>query len=155
MLNINKVKINPPKKYTKRVKSTFEDPSKTSFLDSLEQNYHKNRDNLYSEINKMIENVTAYGDRLKENPTLEDFYSYRNSIKKVFEFLLLKMTELAKYQKKSILENKENYYNIVHKIDKELEDMFQILQKEQKENIALTDKVYQIKGLLVNFVIEN
>ena len=155
MLNVNKIKLNSPKKYSEKVKSVFGHSAETSFLDSLEHSYNKNRNNLHNDLNQLMENITIHGNALKKNPHLEDFYIYRNSVKKILEFLSLNMVELTKYQKRTVTANGKQYYQIVHRVDEELQNIFQMIQKEQHENIVLLDKIYEIKGLLINFIIDN
>lgn len=155
MLNINRIKFPSQKKYSQKTSSTSTSKTKTNFLDALESNYKKKKEDIHGELNQMIDEMSYYGDLLNKDPNLEDFYTYRNHVKKVFDFLLPRISDLSKYQKRSFTESKEKYYEIVYKVDQELEDIFQNIQKEQNKNIQITDKIYEIKGLLVNFIVDN
>ncbi len=103
-------------------------------------------------IQNFIQEIHTYGKALSQDPTLRNFHSYKEYIKKFFNSYI---GEIYKIEKVSSLDKKnfvQKEFHILKVINNELNSLLGLVQNEQLDNIKITDKVLSIKGIIINFL---
>ncbi|MCI1945059.1 YaaR family protein [Clostridium luticellarii] len=98
------------------------------------------------QLKNMFDKIKKRGNRLAVTKCYSDVKLYKKMIKEYLESVLKHMYNV----KKDISFWQTQYFITVDTIDKKLEDLTEMLMKDQKENLNVAATIDDISGLLVD-----
>lgn len=104
---------------------------------------------LQARLNVLMEEITMQGDRLAKKRDVKDMRHYRGLVK---EFLNEIVTHSHSFSRENFLDRRGRHrvYGIIRLIDENLDQLAQELMKDEKDNLAILDKIGEIRGLLLD-----
>lgn len=98
------------------------------------------------QLKKMVEDIKKKGNRLVITKCYADVRAYKRLIKEYLESILQHMYDL----KKDISFWQTQYFITVDTIDIKLEELTELLLKDEKENLSIAATIDEIQGLIVD-----
>lgn len=97
----------------------------------------------------LMEEITRQGDKLSKKMDVKDMKTYRSLIK---EFINEVINRSHGFSRENFLDRRGRHrvYGIVRLLDKNLDDLAQELVKDEKDHIAILNKIGEIRGLLLD-----
>lgn len=120
-----------------------------SFLGELEKREQEFQD-FNVEMQELRCEIDEVGSVLDKAPTENNFRKFRDLIR-----TLLKKVSSEAYKIKKSRETHgkyEGYYQVVNTVNKELDELFRMILKDQKRNIEKTNKIMRLKGLVLDLL---
>lgn len=110
---------------------------------------HVQEAELQAKLNTLMEEITMQGERLYKRRDVKDMKRYRGLIK---EFLNEVVTHSHSFTRENYLDRRGRHrvFGIVRLIDENLDLLAQELMKDEKDNLAILDKIGEIRGLLLD-----
>ncbi|MCM1091215.1 MAG: YaaR family protein [Butyrivibrio sp.] len=104
---------------------------------------------LQARLNGLMEEITMQGERLAKKRDVKDMKHYRGLVK---EFLNEVVTHSHSFSRENFLDRRGRHrvYGIIRLIDENLDQLAQELMKDEKDNLAILDKIGEIRGLLLD-----
>lgn len=104
---------------------------------------------LQSRLNTLMEEITMQGERLAKKRDVKDMKHYRGLVK---DFLNEVVTHSHMFSRENFLDRRGRHrvYGIIRLIDENLDQLAQELMKDEKDNLAILDKIGEIRGLLLD-----
>lgn len=104
---------------------------------------------LQARLNVLMEEITMQGDRLAKKRDVKDMRHYRGLVK---EFLNEIVTHSHSFTRENFLDRRGRHrvYGIIRLVDENLDQLAQELMKDEKDNLAILDKIGEIRGLLLD-----
>ena len=114
-----------------------------SFLSNLQEN------ELQSQLAFMMEEITQQGNRISKRMDVRDMKQYRKLIK---EFINEISTHSHKFSRENFLDRKGRHrvYGIIKQINQTLDELAEELLEEEKDHLAILQKVDEIRGLILD-----
>lgn len=104
--------------------------------------YQDDTESLRTEIEKA-------GDLLTTEPTLANFKNFRDLLSTLAKKVNAEAYRLDKFGGTA---QNPRYYEIITVIDREADNLYNLIVKENRDSMAITAKVIGIKGLVVDLV---
>ena len=101
------------------------------------------------EITELRKEIDAAGEKLEQEPNLENFKKFRNLLSQIAKRVTGEAYRLEKIGGTPL---NPRYYEVISIINKEADQLYKLIIHEQRNNIAIIAKVIGIKGLVVNLV---
>lgn len=129
---------------TSQVQETTED-FKFTLMSSIEDAGLKER------LNAMMEEITMQGKKLGKKMDVRDMKHYRRLIK---DFMNEVVNRSHKFSRENFLDRRGRHrvYGMIKRVDEALDELAGELIKEEKDAIAILDKVDEIRGLLLDIM---
>ena len=107
---------------------------------------------LKPKLNSLMEEIDRQGERISKHMDVADMRKYRSLVK---EFMNEVVNRSHEFSRENFLDRRGRHrvYGIVRLVDKNLDDLAQELVKEEKDNLAILNKVGDIKGLLFDIIV--
>ena len=104
---------------------------------------------LQTKLNGLMEQITAEGQKLAKRRDVKDMRHYRSLIK---EFLNEVVTHSHSFTRENFLDRRVRHrvYGIIRLVDENLDQLAQELMKDEKDNLAILNKIGEIRGLLLD-----
>ena len=104
---------------------------------------------LQARLQALMEEITMQGDKLSKRRDVKDMRRYRGLIK---DFLNEVVTHSHSFSRENFLDRRGRHrvYGIIRLIDENLDQMAQELMKDEKEHLAILNKIGEIQGLLLD-----
>lgn len=104
---------------------------------------------LQAKLQLLMEEITMQGEKLSKRRDVRDMKHYRGLIK---DFLNEVVTRSHSFSRENFLDRKGRHrvYGIIRLIDENLDQLAQELMKDEKDNIAILNKIGEIQGLLLD-----
>ncbi len=104
---------------------------------------------LQSALANMMEEITRQGDKLAKHRDIKDMRRYRALIK---DFLNEVVNRSHAFSRENFLDRKGRHrvYGIIRLIDENLDQLAQELVKDEQDNLAILNKIGEIRGLLLD-----
>jgi len=124
-------------------------------FDSGEFNFTLNRiahEGLAGRLSGLITDITQWGKKLSEHMDIADLKRYRSL---VGEFINEVVTNSHEFSRENFLDRRGRHrvYGIVRLVNQELDELAQDLLNNEKNQLAILDRVDQIRGLLLDIII--
>jgi uncharacterized protein YaaR (DUF327 family) len=106
---------------------------------------------LQARLNVMIEDITMQGKRLSKHMDVRDMKRYRQLIK---NFMNEIVNRSHKFSRENFLDRRGRHrvYGMIKLIDENLDELALELIKEEKDNIAILNKIDEIRGILLDLI---
>lgn len=109
----------------------------------------KQYETTYDRLEKKYAEIADQGEKLVENQTIENLRKYKKMVKDFLQDAVSNGLELA--QKFSFNHRgSSNMYRLVKEVDKRLIDLTNEVLEKEKNGLAITNLVGEIKGMLIN-----
>ena len=104
---------------------------------------------LQSALANMMEEITRQGEKLAKHRDIKDMRRYRALIK---DFLNEVVNRSHAFSRENFLDRKGRHrvYGIIRLIDENLDQLAQELVKDEQDNLAILNKIGEIRGLLLD-----
>ena len=104
---------------------------------------------LQNALANMMEEITRQGDKLAKHRDIKDMRKYRALIK---DFLNEVVNRSHAFSRENFLDRKGRHrvYGIIRLIDENLDHLAQELVKDEQDNLAILNKIGEIRGLLLD-----
>ncbi len=141
-IKVNQVTQSMPVEQTKQTESTD-----GSFKFTLAS--HIEEAELQTRLSSLMESITIEGEKLSKRRDIKDMKRYRGLIK---EFLNEVVTHSHSFSRENYLDRRGRHrvYGIIRLIDENLDQLAQELMKDEKDNLAILNKIGEIRGLLLD-----
>ena len=106
---------------------------------------------LQAKVDELLSDITAQGNRLAEHMDIRDMKKYRGLVK---DFLNEVVYRSHKFSRENFLDRRGRHrvYGIVRLIDKNLDELASELVADEKDHLAILEKIGEIKGLLLDIL---
>jgi len=121
----------------------------TSIFTSVLNQKKTDMDSYSHELSEFKKEIDAAGDQLEQEPNLENFKKFRNLLSQMAKRI---SGEAYRLEKIGGTPQNPRYFEVIAVINKEADQLYQLIVNEQRNNIAITAKVIGIKGLVVNLM---
>ena len=110
---------------------------------------HIGEADLQARLNFLMEEIEREGGKIAKRRDVKDMRRYRGLIK---EFLNEVVTRSHSFTRENFLDRRGRHrvYGIIRLIDENLDQLAQELMKDEKDNIAILNKIGEIRGLLLD-----
>lgn len=104
---------------------------------------------LQDRLTTMMEEITQQGNRISKKMDIRDMKRYRTLIK---SFLNEVVTRSHKFSRENFLDRRGRHrvYGIIKQVDDTLDELARELVKDEKDHIAILNKIGEIRGLLLD-----
>ena len=100
-------------------------------------------------IEHLREKLESAGELLETDPTIKNFKNFRELLSKIAKQV---SGEAYRLDKIGGTPTNPRYYEIITIIDKEADKLYEMIVKDQKNRMAITESVIGIKGLVVDLI---
>lgn len=104
---------------------------------------------LQEKLQTLMEEITMQGEKLSKRRDVKDMKHYRGLIK---AFLNEVVVHSHSFTRENFLDRRGRHrvYGIIRLIDENLDQLAQELMKDEKDNLAILNKIGEIQGLLLD-----
>lgn len=104
---------------------------------------------LQARLQGLMEEITMQGNKLAKRRDVKDMRHYRGLVK---EFLNEVVTRSHSFSRENFLDRRGRHrvYGIIRLVDENLDQLAQELMKDEKDNLAILNKIGEIRGLLLD-----
>ncbi len=141
-IKVNQVTQNVPVEQTKQAA-----PTDGSFKFMLAS--HIQEAELQEKLAGLMEQITEEGEKLAKRRDVKDMRHYRGLVK---EFLNEVVTRSHSFSRENFLDRRGRHrvYGIIRLVDENLDQLAQELMKDEQDNLAILNKIGEIRGLLLD-----
>jgi hypothetical protein len=141
------IKINEVSGVTQTQEVTQEKPAKDNFKFTLASAIDDA--DLKEKLSGLMDEITQQGNRIAEHMDIRDMKKYRSLVK---DFMNEVVNRSHKFSRENFLDRRGRHrvYGIVKLVDKNLDDLAGELVKDEKDHIAILNRVDEIRGLLLD-----
>ena len=106
---------------------------------------------LQARVDELLNDITAQGNRIAQHMDIRDMKKYRGLVK---DFLNEVVYRSHKFSRENFLDRRGRHrvYGIVRLIDKNLDELASELVADEKDHLAILEKIGEIKGLLLDIL---
>jgi hypothetical protein len=106
---------------------------------------------LQAKVDELLSDITTQGNHIAQHMDIRDMKKYRNLIK---DFMNEVVYRSHKFSRENFLDRKGRHrvYGIIRLIDSNLDELAQELVKDEKDHIAILNKIGEIRGLLLDIL---
>ena len=106
---------------------------------------------LQSKISGLMNEISEQGQRIKKKTDIRDMKKYRELIRTFLNEVVFRSHQ---FSRENFLDRRGSHwvYGIVQLIDKNLDELAEVLLKEEKDNIEILNKIDEIRGLLLDIL---
>ncbi len=110
---------------------------------------HIEEQELQTRLTSLMEEITMQGEKISKKKDIKDMKKYRGLIK---DFLNEIVNRSHSFSRENFLDRKGRHrvYGIIRLIDENLDELAQELVKDEQDNIAILNKIGEIRGLLLD-----
>ncbi len=110
---------------------------------------HVEEAELQARLQGLMEEITMQGERLYKRRDVRDMKRYRSVVK---EFLNEIVSRSHTFTRENFLDKKGRHrvYGIIRLVDENLDELARELVKDEQDNLAILDKIGEIRGLLLD-----
>lgn len=104
---------------------------------------------LQTKLQTLMEEITMQGNKLAKKRDVKDMKHYRGLVR---EFLNEVVTHSHSFSRENFLDRRGRHrvYGIIRLVDENLDQLAQELMKDEKDNLAILNKIGEIRGLLLD-----
>ncbi len=112
---------------------------------------HIEEQELGTRLNALLEEISAHGKKISKHFDVKDMKHYRELIK---EFMNEIVNRSHKFSRENFLDKKGRHrvYAMIKLIDKNLDELATELIKDEKDHLAILNKIDEIRGLLLDIL---
>ena len=106
---------------------------------------------LQAKVDALLNDITAQGNRIAQHMDIRDMKKYRGLVKDLLNEVVYRS---HKFSRENFLDRRGRHrvYGIIRLIDKNLDELASELVEDEKDHIAILDRIGEIKGLLLDIL---
>jgi uncharacterized protein len=110
---------------------------------------HIEEQELQARLESLMNEISAQGKKISKKMDVRDMKKYRGLIK---DFLNEVISRSHEFSRENFLDKKGRHrvYGIIKLVDQNLDELAAELMKEEKDQIAILNKIGEIRGLLLD-----
>ena len=110
---------------------------------------HIENSELKEKLSGLMKEIEEQGSKLAKHMDIRDMKKYRMLVK---EFMNEVTAHSHEFSRENFLDRRGRHrvYGIVKEVDKSLDELAQELLKEEKDNLAILNKIDDIRGMLLD-----
>lgn len=110
---------------------------------------HIENSELKEKLSSLMKDIEEQGSKLAKHMDIRDMKRYRSLVK---EFMNEVTAHSHEFSRENFLDRRGRHrvYGIVKEVDKSLDDLAQELLKDEKDNLAILNKIDDIRGMLLD-----
>lgn len=110
---------------------------------------HIEESELQVRLQGLMEQITMEGDKLAKRRDVKDMKHYRGLVK---DFMNEIISRSHSFSRENFLDRRGRHrvYGIIRLVDENLDQLAQELMKDEKDNLAILNKIGEIRGLLLD-----
>lgn len=110
---------------------------------------HIENSELQEKLSGLMKDIEEQGSKIAKHMDIRDMKRYRNLVK---EFMNEVTANSHAFSRENFLDRRGRHrvYGIVKEVDKSLDDLAQELLKDEKDNLAILNKIDDIRGMLLD-----
>ncbi len=110
---------------------------------------HVEEAELQERLQTLMQEITIEGQKLAKRRDVKDMKHYRRLVK---DFLNEVVTRSHNFSRENFLDRRGRHrvYGIIRLVDENLDQLAQELMKDEKDNLAILNKIGEIQGLLLD-----
>ena len=110
---------------------------------------HIENSELQEKLSGLMKDIEEQGSKIAKHMDIRDMKRYRNLVK---EFMNEVTANSHTFSRENFLDRRGRHrvYGIVKEVDKSLDDLAQELLKDEKDNLAILNKIDDIRGMLLD-----
>lgn len=110
---------------------------------------HVEEAELQARLQSLMEEITMQGEKLAKRRDVKDMKHYRGLVK---EFMNEVVSRSHSFSRENFLDRRGRHrvYGIIRLVDENLDLLAQELMKDEKDNLAILNKIGEIRGLLLD-----
>jgi len=101
------------------------------------------------EIDELRKEIDLAGEKLEKEPTIPNFQRFRDILSRLVKRI---SNEAYRLDKCGGTPQNPRYFEIITTINLDADKLYNLIIHEQKNNMAITEKVIGIKGLVVDLI---
>ena len=142
-IKVNQVVQPQPTQDVNQANVPTDDAFRFTLMSAIEE------EGLSERLNLMYQDITMQGNKITKHMDVKDMKRYRALIK---EFLNEVVNRSHKFSRENFLDRRGRHrvYGIIRLIDQNLDELAAELMKEEKDNLAILQKVDEIRGMLLD-----
>ena len=104
---------------------------------------------LQNRLTMMMEEIVQQGNKIGKHTDIKDMKKYRTLIKSFFNEIITRSHE---FTRENFLDKRGRHrvYGIIRLVDETLDDLAKELVSDEKDHIAILNKIDEIKGLILD-----
>ena len=112
---------------------------------------HVEEAELQARLQLLMEEITREGEKLAKRRDVKDLKHYRGLVK---DFLNEVVTRSHSFSRENFLDRRGRHrvYGTIPRVDENLDQLAQELMKDEKDNLAILNKIGEIRGLLLDIL---
>ncbi len=144
-IKVNQVVQPTPVTDNNQVTGPTDDAFRFTLMSAIEE------EGLQERLGLMYEDITMQGNKITKHMDVKDMKRYRALIK---EFMNEIVNRSHKFSRENFLDRKGRHrvYGIIRRVDETLDELAQELMKDEKDHLAILEKVGEIRGLLLDIL---
>ena len=110
---------------------------------------HISEADLQMRLNTLMEDITMQGNKLSKRMDVRDMKKYRSLIKECMNEIINRSHEISR---ENFLDRKGRHrvYGIIRQVDSALDELAKELVKDEKDHLAILNKIGEIRGLILD-----
>ena len=110
---------------------------------------HIENNELQEKLSNLMKDIEAQGEKIAKHMDIRDMKRYRSLVK---EFMNEVAANSHEFSRENFLDRRgrPRVYGIVKEVDKSLDDLAKELLKDEKDNLAILNKIDDIRGMLLD-----
>lgn len=110
---------------------------------------HIENNELQEKLSSLMKDIEEQGNKIAKHMDIKDMKRYRTLVK---EFMNEVTANSHEFSRENFLDRRGRHrvYGIVKEVDKSLDDLAQELLKDEKDNLAILNKIDDIRGMLLD-----
>ena len=143
----NNVKISQLQQLTQMEAPKSQKATDEEFKFTLIRNIDKA--DLKEKLTGLMKDIEEQGEKIAKHMDIKDMKKYRTSIK---EFMNEIVTHSHSFSRENFLDKKGRHrvYGMVKLIDQALDDLAEELMQEEKDHLAILNKIGEIQGMILD-----
>jgi hypothetical protein len=144
-IKVNEISQTQQAQNSSNVQNT-DDSFKFTLISNIEEK------DLQKKLESMMQQINEQGQKLTQHMDIRDMKHYRELVKGFMNEVVNRSHE---FSRENFLDRRGRHrvYGIVKLVDKNLDDLAGELIKEEKDNMAVLEKVNEIQGLLLDITV--
>ena len=141
------IKVNNVQQVTQPTQTNRVQTGDQSFKFALASNIAENE--LQTRLTMMMEEITMQGKKVGKRMDIREMKKYRMLIK---DFMNEIVTHSHEFSRENYLDRRGRHrvYGIIRRVDELLDELAQELVKDEQDNIAILNRIDEIRGLLLD-----
>ena len=122
---------------------TGDDSFKFTLISNIEEK------DLQEKLKNLMQDITDQGERISKHMDIKDMKRYRELVKSFMNEITSRSHE---FSRENFLDRRGRHrvYGIIRLVDENLDQLAQELMKDEKDNLAILNKIGEIRGLLLD-----